>query len=79
MAASIAISLLEMQQFDHLAVQADHAFAAVLGQRERRDDVPCMTELGLARGEHPVRRPDLSRVNQGLAVEPEHPALLALL
>jgi hypothetical protein len=51
---------------------------AILRERERLDNIPRVAEFGFARGKDTVGRFDLRGVNQGLAIEPEHPALLAL-
>jgi len=73
-----SLGLLQVEQLDHLPVEADDALALVGGQRESFDHFFRVTEFGLTRGEDPVGGFDLRRVDQGLAVETDHPALFAL-
>ena len=60
-----------MQQFDHLAVEGDDAFALVLRQIERCDDLARPGDVGFGRRKGAVGRRDLIRVDQRLAVEAE--------
>ena len=68
---------LGVQQFDHPAVELDHALAGVFRQGEGVDDGAGVLDLGDGRREHLVADVDLARVDQRLAVEAHVAALLA--
>ena len=73
-----AAGLLDVQVLDHAAVDGDDALAGGLGLLEGGDDAAGLLDLLGARGEGGVARLDLARVDEGLAVEAEVAALLAL-
>src|SRR5215472_5964395 len=67
-----------MQALDHAAVELHDALVLVLRQIECRDDLLCLGNVFRARRERGVARPDLTRMDQGLAVEAHVPRLAAL-
>src|SRR5262249_57685600 len=62
---------LDDREIDHRAVERDDPLALPL---ERLDHRPCPFDLALARPEQTVNRPQLGRMDAGLAPEAERPA-----
>src|ERR1700751_4739882 len=67
-----------MQAFDHAAVELHDALVLVFRQIERRDDLLRLGDVFRARREGGVARPDLARMDGGLAVEAHVSRLAAL-
>ncbi len=66
-----------MQPFHHPAIELNRAARCVFRQRERRDDLARLLDLGRGRREGGVTRFDLARMNQRLAVKAEIAGLRA--
>src|SRR5215467_4418355 len=67
-----------MQALDHAAVELHDALVLVLRQIECRDDLLRLGNVFRARREGGVARPDLVRMDEGLAVEAHVSRLAAL-